>query len=285
MGRVIHYKKTNHATQRITPHTSKSRLQDHKAPRSQITTPLGNTYQIGSNRFSITYTGHSFPRRSKCANLNQHYNRDTYRDTTDPEAIDLAAAHKVSAHVTGIRTFCTYLDDNGARRVINNIQDIILNLTDIASHNSDMYIMDVGSNECASAPEGLNYGAVWTLANNCRNIAAALYPKVCIFMGIVPRLGGLTTSPDTFRRYATWFNEALAEFERQALQLNIFPQNLRYHHMQGWWMKKVNGVDVECPVTDWCAIDRIHPTTDKLREKHSKTIKKLIRDEKNIPHH
>ena len=55
--------------------------------------------------------------------------------------------------------------------------------------------------------------------------------------------------------------------------------------MQGWWMKKVNGVDVECPVTDWCAIDRIHPTTDKLREKHSKTIKKLIRDEKNIPHH
>jgi hypothetical protein len=207
--------------------------------------------------------------------LGQDYHKETYTDTTEREAKRLARRYRVADRVSMVHTY--------AKNVIY-IEQILRNPGSIASFKADMIVFELGSNELARMPDGLTKERIFITANYCKTVSACFNPRsICVFMGVLPRLGKIQCSPESFRQYAKWYNDFLREFARET-ENGSYPPNFRFHHMQGWaMMKDRSGRDVERPATDWLGHDMIHPHKMVFLDKYAHTLRSAILDPKNLP--
>lgn len=246
-------------------------------PRSTVQT-AGDEKQHTLRKMIVVHTGHSFVRRSKCAMLNQHYSKNSYLDTRQEHDEDgrLARRHNLFLRVKSIHTFA---------RNISRIEQMVAHVGSIKALNPDMVLFELGSNELANMPENVPQNDLFIVANYLKSLAACFHPTICVFMGVVPRISNINSSPEAYKQYAKWFNGFLHQFEQESLR-GSYPTNFRYHKMQGWHYKKDrHNRDVECPPEDWVCHDGVHPTVEHMKNKHSATLKKAILDYKNIPHY
>lgn len=229
------------------------------------------------------HSGHSFVRRSKCAMLGERYHKNTYMDTdngnidknTTTEARQLAKDYRVTNKISRIHTHA---------KGIAFIGDILEKPTHLTSLTPDMIVFELGSNELAQLKDGWDRNRIFIIANQLKGLAAYFCPNtICVFMGVLPRVNNISCTPESFRIYANWFNDFLRQFAKTSMR-GIYPQNLRYHHMQGWAYKKDNrGRDVERSASEWLGHDNIHPHKRVFKDKYAHTFRKAMLNNENLP--
>ena len=193
--------------------------------------------------FVVLLIGHSFIRRV----------RNVWIPSVHGQGHDLLSVNeaRMAAISAGLGNVCNKLYTMSTG--INLISDLIRTLETVADKRPDIVCLHVGSNDLANMPQEHLINAEY-FATMCFQFALRLVRdyqvKHVILLQCLPRTRLRNGTAVSFAANMRYFNAALDEFCSTNDQIDFVG-------IRGFAHKKVNGVDVPRPVSEW-SLDGIH---------------------------